>query len=84
MPQWLRLLCQIAVLMTIRRRHDKMRLCRPLLGLMRAAFGVLQQMGNKGAFITFKGDDLTPQFTQYSAVSHPSVRPMQYAGGNLS
>mmetsp|Transcript_1680 Transcript_1680/g.4867 ORF Transcript_1680/g.4867 Transcript_1680/m.4867 type:complete len:507 (+) Transcript_1680:201-1721(+) len=42
------------------------------------------QMGNKGAFITFKGDDLTPQFTQYSAVSHPSVRPMQYAGGMMS
>ena len=25
-------------------------------------------MGNKGAFITLKGDDLTPKFTTYEAV----------------
>lgn len=37
-------------------------------------------MGNSGAFITFKGNDLTPQFTKFSASSHPEVKPMQYAG----
>eukprot|EP00937_MAST-01D_sp_MAST-1D-sp2_P002623 g2623.t1 len=36
------------------------------------------QMGNKGAFITF-GQDMKPKFTQYSAVAHPNVRPMAYA-----
>ncbi|VDN37898.1 unnamed protein product [Gongylonema pulchrum] len=30
-------------------------------------------MGNKGAFITIKGDDLTPRFTSFTAVEHPSV-----------
>lgn len=44
----------------------------------------LLQMGNKGAYITFKGGDLTPQFTTYSQVPHPDVRPMQYAGGLMS
>eukprot|EP00640_Fibrocapsa_japonica_P001000 CAMPEP_0113941658 /NCGR_PEP_ID=MMETSP1339-20121228/7534_1 /TAXON_ID=94617 /ORGANISM="Fibrocapsa japonica" /LENGTH=504 /DNA_ID=CAMNT_0000945865 /DNA_START=67 /DNA_END=1581 /DNA_ORIENTATION=+ /assembly_acc=CAM_ASM_000762 len=37
------------------------------------------QMGNKGAFITF-GPDLKPKFTQFDAVPHPPVRPMAYAG----
>ena len=37
------------------------------------------QMGNKGAFIRFKGADMAPQFTTFSAVPHPPVRPMQYA-----
>lgn len=36
------------------------------------------QMGNKGAFIRF-GSDMVPHFTQFSAVPHPPVRPMQYA-----
>ncbi|KHN85772.1 Serine/threonine-protein phosphatase 5 [Toxocara canis] len=36
-------------------------------------------MGNKGAFITIRGDDLKPRFTSFSAVEHPSVRPMAYA-----
>ncbi|VDM25331.1 unnamed protein product [Toxocara canis] len=30
-------------------------------------------MGNKGAFITIRGDDLKPRFTSFSAVEHPSV-----------
>lgn len=42
------------------------------------------QMGNKGAYITFKGGDMTPQFTTYSQSPHPDVRPMQYAGGLMS
>lgn len=42
------------------------------------------QMGNSGAFITFKGNDLTPQFTKYSASPHPDVKPMQYAGNLMS
>ena len=36
-------------------------------------------MGNKGAFITIAGDDVTPKFTSYAAVPHPPVRPMMYA-----
>ncbi|XP_060557027.1 serine/threonine-protein phosphatase 5-like, partial [Ruditapes philippinarum] len=36
-------------------------------------------MGNKGAFITLKGEDLTPKFTSFEAVPHPNVKPMQYA-----
>lgn len=37
------------------------------------------QMGNKGAFIRFKGNDMTPHFTTFEAVEHPDVKPMQYA-----
>ncbi|KAK9806971.1 hypothetical protein WJX72_009035 [[Myrmecia] bisecta] len=37
------------------------------------------QMGNKGAFIRFNGGDMTPQFTTYTAVPHPDVKPMAYA-----
>jgi len=36
-------------------------------------------MGNKGAFITITGDDVTPKFTSYAAVPHPEARPMMYA-----
>lgn len=36
------------------------------------------QMGNKGAFITFQ-QDCVPKFTQFSAVSHPKVACMAYA-----
>ncbi|XP_064599585.1 serine/threonine-protein phosphatase 5-like [Liolophura sinensis] len=36
-------------------------------------------MGNKGAFINLKGDDLSPKFTSYEAVPHPNVKPMAYA-----
>ncbi|KAK5981162.1 hypothetical protein GCK32_001963 [Trichostrongylus colubriformis] len=37
------------------------------------------QMGNKGAFITITGDNLTPKFTSFEAVPHPMVPPMVYA-----
>ncbi|CAF0831245.1 unnamed protein product [Didymodactylos carnosus] len=40
-------------------------------------------MGNKGAYITIFGDNITPQFTSYTAVDHPKVRPMAFAN-NLS
>ncbi|KAI4497466.1 hypothetical protein M0802_007477 [Mischocyttarus mexicanus] len=36
-------------------------------------------MGNKGAFITLNGKDMTPYFTSYTAVPHPNVKPMIYA-----
>ena len=36
-------------------------------------------MGNKGAFIRFF-KDLKPRFTQFTAVEHPPIRPMAYAG----
>ena len=38
-------------------------------------------MGNKGAFIHFEKEDLSPKFTQFEAVPHPNVRPMAYAAG---
>lgn len=41
-------------------------------------------MGNKGAFITFKGKDMVPKFTTYEAVPHPNVKPMAYANSLLS
>ncbi|ETV99300.1 hypothetical protein H310_08032 [Aphanomyces invadans] len=37
------------------------------------------QMGNKGAFIQFFRD-LKPRFTKFTAVEHPPIRPMAYAG----
>ncbi|XP_066593853.1 serine/threonine-protein phosphatase 5 [Prorops nasuta] len=36
-------------------------------------------MGNRGAFITLNGKDMKPNFTSYSEVPHPNVRPMAYA-----
>lgn len=41
------------------------------------------QMGNKGAFITFTGGDMSPQFTQFAAVPHPDVKPMAYASSMM-
>jgi len=41
-------------------------------------------MGNKGAFITLDGADMTPKYTTYEAVSHPNVKPMAYANSLLS
>ena len=35
-------------------------------------------MGNKGAFVRFNSD-CKPEYTQFSAVSHPAIRPMAYA-----
>ena len=59
--------------------------CRAHLALLtshrlRAYYKDCDQMGNKGAFITF-GPDLVPEFQQYEAVSHPDIRPMAYAQG---
>lgn len=43
------------------------------------------QMGNKGAFIRFNGDDMVPHFTQFDAAPHPqNIRPMQYAAGMMN
>lgn len=37
-------------------------------------------MGNKGAFITITGGrDLSPKFTSFECVPHPTVRPMAYS-----
>jgi serine/threonine-protein phosphatase 5 len=36
------------------------------------------QMGNKGAIITF-GPEMKPNFIQFSAVPHPAIKPMAYA-----
>ncbi len=40
------------------------------------------QMGNKGAFIRFY-ENMEPTFTQFDAVPHPNVPPMQYASSML-
>jgi len=37
------------------------------------------QMGNKGAFIRFKGSEMEPKFTTFTHVEHPAVKPMMYA-----
>eukprot|EP01023_Acetabularia_acetabulum_P062475 TRINITY_DN7693_c0_g2_i9.p9 TRINITY_DN7693_c0_g2~~TRINITY_DN7693_c0_g2_i9.p9 ORF type:complete len:120 (-),score=31.65 TRINITY_DN7693_c0_g2_i9:616-975(-) len=42
------------------------------------------QMGNKGAFVQFSGRDMVPHFTQFEAVEHPNVKPMQFANGFLA
>jgi len=42
------------------------------------------QMGNKGAFIRFNGDDMKPKFTQFPAVEHPKVPVMAYAKNYMS
>eukprot|EP00201_Polytomella_parva_P018516 CAMPEP_0175057022 /NCGR_PEP_ID=MMETSP0052_2-20121109/11018_1 /TAXON_ID=51329 ORGANISM="Polytomella parva, Strain SAG 63-3" /NCGR_SAMPLE_ID=MMETSP0052_2 /ASSEMBLY_ACC=CAM_ASM_000194 /LENGTH=500 /DNA_ID=CAMNT_0016322159 /DNA_START=173 /DNA_END=1675 /DNA_ORIENTATION=- len=39
------------------------------------------QMGNRGAFVRFEGKDMKPQFTKFSAVPHPNVKPMAFASG---
>jgi serine/threonine-protein phosphatase 5 len=39
------------------------------------------QMGNKGAFIRFNGNDMKPKFTTFPAVEHPKVPVMAYARG---
>ena len=36
-------------------------------------------MGNRAAFITMSGADLKPNFTTYTEVPHPDVKPMAYA-----
>uniref|UniRef100_A0A0R3RR96 protein-serine/threonine phosphatase n=1 Tax=Elaeophora elaphi TaxID=1147741 RepID=A0A0R3RR96_9BILA len=38
---------------------------------------VSDTMGNKGAFITIRGDNLTPRFTSFTAVDHPSGLKME-------
>ena len=42
------------------------------------------QMGNKGAYITFEGGEMAPHFTQFDAVPHPDVKPMKYAGSMMN
>lgn len=37
------------------------------------------QMGNKGAFVKFKGCDMVPHFTTFTHSKHPDVKPMAYA-----
>mmetsp|Transcript_43168 Transcript_43168/g.115463 ORF Transcript_43168/g.115463 Transcript_43168/m.115463 type:complete len:503 (+) Transcript_43168:66-1574(+) len=38
------------------------------------------QMGNQGALVRLAAPDFRPAYTQFAAVPHPAVRPMQYAG----
>uniref|UniRef100_A0A2P2I2P8 protein-serine/threonine phosphatase n=3 Tax=Hirondellea gigas TaxID=1518452 RepID=A0A2P2I2P8_9CRUS len=40
-------------------------------------------MGNKGAFITLRGDTMEPKYVVYAAVEHPPVKPMAYASSPL-
>ncbi|KAJ9522034.1 hypothetical protein QJQ45_005077 [Haematococcus lacustris] len=41
------------------------------------------QMGNKGAFIRFNGNDMVPHFTTFEAVPHPNVKAMAYASSYM-
>ncbi|XP_018783852.1 PREDICTED: serine/threonine-protein phosphatase 5 [Bactrocera latifrons] len=41
-------------------------------------------MGNMGAFITIKGNDLKPNFKSFESVPHPDVKPMAYANSLMS
>ncbi|XP_037818577.1 serine/threonine-protein phosphatase 5 [Lucilia sericata] len=41
-------------------------------------------MGNLGAFITIKGNDLKPNFKSFESVPHPDVKPMAYANRLMS
>jgi serine/threonine-protein phosphatase 5 len=40
------------------------------------------QMTNKGAYINFKGGDMTPHFVKFDAVPHPNIPAMHYARGS--
>jgi len=42
------------------------------------------QMGNKGAFIRFNGDNMKPKFTTFQAVEHPKIPVMAYARNTSS
>ena len=37
------------------------------------------QMGNKGAFVRFRGDEMKPKTTTFAHVEHPKVPVMAYA-----
>jgi serine/threonine-protein phosphatase 5 len=36
-------------------------------------------MGNKGAYIRFRGGEMEPKFTTFTAMEHPPVKCMAYA-----
>ena len=38
-------------------------------------------MGNKGAFIRFKGDTMEPRIESFDKVDHPKIPPMAYSSG---
>jgi len=43
------------------------------------------RIGNKGAFITIKGNNLhPPKITTFEASTHPNVKPMTYASSLFS
>ena len=43
------------------------------------------QMGNKGAYIKFDNPvTMKPNFFKFTAVSHPDIAPMRYAGNMFS
>ena len=39
------------------------------------------EMGNKAAFIRFKGEDMVPNITTFDKVPHPKIPVMAYAAG---
>ena len=42
------------------------------------------QIGNKGAFITFSEESMEPEYTKFESVPHPNIPPMKYAGNMFS
>ncbi|CEM16823.1 unnamed protein product [Vitrella brassicaformis CCMP3155] len=53
--------------------------CNGKLVTVFSAPNYCDQMGNKGAFMRIKGNNLKPRYTQFDAVEHPPVRAMEYA-----
>lgn len=54
-----------------------------LLATVFSAPNYCDQMGNKGAFVRFKGSEMVPHFTTFDAVPHPDVKPMAFASSMM-
>jgi len=52
-----------------------------MLATVFSAPNYCDQMGNKGAYVTFTAPEMKPVYTTFEAVSHPPIKPMAYATG---
>ncbi|KAL0487406.1 serine/threonine-protein phosphatase [Acrasis kona] len=53
--------------------------CEGRLVTIFSAPNYCDSVGNKGAYIHFKGSDMKPIYKQFQASPHPNVKPMQYS-----
>jgi len=53
--------------------------CNGRLVTIFSAPNYCDSVGNKGAYIQFKGSDMKPVYKQFEASPHPNVKPMQYS-----